>query len=137
MQETGEDALNLLLLLIGEEDVINMSDAEMACKRCVFESPLFPLILQATTVHRKAFNVICRLSVARALKKELFQFPCITEALTRGLNTNDEDIQTSCIATFSNIAIVHVFDLNDFPELISGIVDKVTAQRMDQVFRCK
>jgi hypothetical protein len=43
----------------------------------------------------------------------------------------------SCIATVSNITNVHEFDLNEFPELISGIVDKVTAQRMDQVFRCK
>ena len=137
VQETGEAAIYLLWQLTGQEDVHSLSDAEITCKRCVFGSPLFPLIVQATTVHRKASHVICRLSVGNALCKELFEFPGVTEALTRGLNTNDEDIQMSCITTVSNITIVHVFDLNDFPELISGIVEKVTAQRMDQVFRCK
>jgi hypothetical protein len=137
MQETGEAAIDLLWQLTDSKGVNNLSVAEMACKRCVFGSPLFPLIVQATTVHRNSFNVIRTLSLVNTLKKELFEFPGVTEALARGLNTDDEDIQIICITTVSNITTVHVFDLNEFPELISGIVDKFTTQGIGGAFWCK
>jgi hypothetical protein len=132
VSETRKAALEVLALLV-HNDTTTLSDAEIGCKRVVFDSPLFPLIVRATTVHKEAFLVMSKLSIATASKK-MIELPGVAEVLTNGLNANDAWVHEKCIITVSNIA--YATDLNGYRELVSAIVDKITAHGVCLAFKC-
>jgi hypothetical protein len=136
----GKAALDVLLLLTSHKDPNNVIPAENACALCLFESPLLPLILQASAMHKEAFLVINWLSVHTALKKQLIDFPGVADAIALGLKSSgsvdSEWIRECCIVAVCNISYVHVFDIGDYPEIYSGVASAFTTQGMGIVFNC-
>jgi hypothetical protein len=79
--------------------------ADRECQQIVFSSPLMPRIVAATSVHRMAYCVIDTMN-STTMEKELFEYNGVTEAFTRGLQTDDEEIHGKCIVTIACIKLV-------------------------------
>jgi hypothetical protein len=136
VRATGQVALDVFYELLKDRGTIGLADAEKESIRIVYSSPLMSRIIAATSVHREAYAVINGLSCSDALAKDLFEYNGIVEALTRGLQTDDEYVHDGCIATIANITQVHIFDHTLFPELVNGIVNKFCTHGMSDSFKC-
>jgi hypothetical protein len=139
MHKTGEVALAVIRELINQRDPTNLTDAEQECKQIVFSSPLMPRIVAATSVHWQAYGIIARMSLSDALKKDLFEYSGVAEALSRGLQTDVEFIHDYCIITIAhtcgNATLDHVFDHALFPELVAGIINTFCTHGLGNPFK--
>jgi hypothetical protein len=126
--ESETAVLWLIHKLVEHTDSQQLQEAEAACKLHVFQSTLFPLVVQATTSlnprsRRCAYIVMGSLVASEEVKTGLFESPGVPDALTHGLqidsDEHSDEIHNICVGVVSLVAMDRV---EEFPYLVAGIV---------------
>ena len=109
-----------------------------AARQAMFNSPAFAAVVHAllqpqTSLLEHGYALL--VNVANSVKKKLFEFPGLTEALEQGLGCGDADIVESCTIILNHITRGLVFDSSLHAPLASAQIRELCKHGLSDTFR--